>query len=375
MPARKSGNVCPTCGEFGGFLSERCVKYNINIPPRSKIKTVVDAWDYGARVSLRMADDLMLFPPDDKMSSYMANHMYKLWRHFTSHTDEQLQALVSKLLKVIPKSVKSRVKYLVSKYTGSDKFYDGTPKHIRDPIHVRLPEKRVIATKASVSLVFVACVCLTLRDLFSDGSAEKYTQFVRGIYTYFSLMESTADLRNYDNFYGYFDKYDMIEKYGFYRASRMIKQSTNICKPCSEKNKEIVYMIKDQETESWKCSVCNKYDPIISHYSIRHLKDKAAIIQDKKSEWAESIPEFLGFVMSLIEDLKSNLPICTVFMNIFDNYEKRAEKGMLLCTKRQFWAHYDNSKKSKRRWCPIKSDLTSRLKSDQYQKVVTPKLT
>jgi hypothetical protein len=356
VPGKTSGKICPACHQYGGFASERCVKYAINIPPRTKIKTVSDAWDFGARVCLRIAEGIMLFPPTDSRSSSMSHSVYDFWRRFTLHTDEEIALYELTFLNVIPKSIRSRIKYFRSKNKRSQEYYDGTPKRIRDPIHIELPKKSGIATKASVSFVFAACVCLALKDLFEHLSVDNDYRLVRGIYTYFSMYQVGGDFRVFDSWFDYFRIYGNVKDYDFYRASRLAKQVTNICKICKQNKKEIVEMIQEQDTESWKCPECGGQDPVVSHYSVTHLKQKEGAVREKRIDCAESLPIFLDFVERLIYYLKSHPSVSIAFMRLFGEYESKAEGGTLLCKKRHFWKHYDNTKKCKTRWCSLSGD-------------------
>jgi hypothetical protein len=310
-----------------------------------------------------MADTLMLVPPDDEMSADISNKQMKFWRYFTLHTDKELAAFESKFLKVVPKSVKAKARYLISEYSRNGNFFDGTPKHVRNPVHIRLDEDSIRPTKASISCIFVACICLAFRDFFSGFAYNHDSELVKGIYAYFNPLEAISDFRNSNDLIGYSDIYDKVEKYGLYRTSRMVKQITNLCKPCSQKKKVPVYMTI--QSGMWKCAICNEYDPIIGHYSIRHLKDNAASIREKKLEQTESIPRFKELIVSLINFQTAQPRFRALFMSLFHEHEKYAERGVLLCTKREFWAHYDKSKKSKRKWCPIKRNVTYR--PYQYQ--------
>ena len=87
----------------------------------------------------------MMFPPDDSKSIAMSDKVYNYWRKFTFHNDMEIKLFQAKFLNVIPKSLKSRIKYLESKYK--------TPKlrrQTRNPIHVKLPSSRHLKTRPGI---------------------------------------------------------------------------------------------------------------------------------------------------------------------------------------------------------------------------------
>ena len=227
MPPKLSEKVCPICKQRGGFLVHRPVKYVINIPPRRKIKTLVAPWDYAARVCLKKSDFIMLFPPVDSKPITKFNSFFDIWKRINLHDDTEIELFESKLMKVIPKSLKSRTKYLNSKYSRSKEYYDKTIKNIREPIHIRLPKKTGIPTKSSVGFVYAACVCLTLRDIFGQFSFDNNDQLIRGLYSYFSIVQSMTDLRVLQPWINYFKIYEDMDKHGYsyYKSFKADKTS------------------------------------------------------------------------------------------------------------------------------------------------------
>jgi hypothetical protein len=300
----------------------------------------------------------MMYPPTNSSSDRMASSTYDFWRRFTYHNDNEIGLFESKFLKVIPKSLKTRMKNLRSKYDRSVEHYDGTPKYIRNPIHVTLPQESGVATRASVSLVFAACICLALKDLFADLSSDNDYPMVRGIYTYFCIFQTMTDLRVFGSWPDYFQISRNIEKYGYHRASKLARQVTNLCKDCRGSKKKLIEMTREQNGDVWKCPECGGANPIVSHFSVTHLKQKKHLIREKAIDCVESIPMFLKSLDSLVYYLKSNPSIVDEFMKSFGYYELMAERGVLLCTKRRFWKHYDNAKKSKIRWCSLSTEET-----------------
>ena len=221
---------------------------------------MADGWDYGARVYLRLAERMIFFPPTKEHSISLSSSCYEFWRRFTLHNDDEIALIESKFLNVIPKSVTTRAKYLRSKYNRSNEYYDGTPKFTRNPLHITLPERGGIATKASASLIFAACVCLALRDFFAQRPPYDNNKLIRGTYGFFSL-HPMGDFRLCESWFGYVQICRNIGEHGFYRASRLAKQITNICKRCELDSKKIVEMTQLDDL-SWKCP--NVKDKILS---------------------------------------------------------------------------------------------------------------
>lgn len=308
----------------------------------------------------------MLFPPDDTMLVARSDEFYDFWRRFTFHNDMDIESFQTRFQNVIPKSLKSWKKYLESKYKRSLEFYDHTPKsrrQTRNPIHISLPAKNCIPSKASTSFVFASCVCLALKEVFGYITFENNDQLVRGIYTYFSVFQSMTDFRVFTDWTGYFKINQNVRKYGYYRASRLAKQVTNLCKHCSQKNKELVKMLRNPDSRTWKCPNCGGNAPIVLHFSVTHLKRKKNEIDAKARDVVESIPIFYKEVEWIINYLTFHPIVLTALRTLFDKYALEAEKGILFATKRYFWGHYDKNKKSKRRWCPLRKDDIEKLES------------
>ena len=221
------------------------------------------------------------------------------WGRCAYHNGNEMR-----LLKLIPKSITSRMKYLTSRYSRSKEFYDMTPKHIRGPIHITLPKKSGIPTRASVSLVFAPCVFIFWywKDLFAPRTSVTDFPMVRGIHTYFTLLQrqlTGVDFRSAGNWADLLQNARNVENLGYHKASRLARQVTNLCNACRQNRRELIEMTCEDDGISLKCPECGGKNPIVSHYSITYLKRKQSVIIEKERDIVESIPLFINSLNSL----------------------------------------------------------------------------
>ena len=167
------------------------------------------------------------------------------------------------------------------------------------------------------------------------------------------------DLRLFNSWFGYFSIYKNAANFSYNKLARSAIQKTNICRNCLDKRKKVIRMFRQSNEGSWKCPHCEGNAPVISHFSIRHIKNKKTQVEEKAQDVVESVPRFREFIKTFdtwtSEEIRD-------FQNRFERYALEAEKGTLLTTKRYFWGHYDITKKCKRKWCSLTAEQVQKAK-------------
>jgi hypothetical protein len=106
LAGKRSTIVCSKCKEVGGFIDKRWVKRTVNIPKANKITNISEAWDYVAKVCLRMRENMILLyhpsPPDNKFNAY------DMFSKFSPHTDQEIKAFELRHLSTPAKNIKMK---------------------------------------------------------------------------------------------------------------------------------------------------------------------------------------------------------------------------------------------------------------------------
>lgn len=136
---------CPVCGEVGRVKRNRIVK-KLTYPEKivsvsniSQFDTIADAWDYAAKVCLRMSQRALRKPPLDlEFDNSIAEALYEHFRTMMPHSDDDIRRFES--------------------------------------LHRRLVEERLaehalninaVVSRMSLSLLYGGIVCAVMYDLFN----------------------------------------------------------------------------------------------------------------------------------------------------------------------------------------------------------------
>jgi hypothetical protein len=173
--ARKKKLVrCPICKEVGRVKRNTVVmtfcypEKTISVPNISQFDTTADAWDYAAKVSLRMSQRALRDPPDSLESdNKIAEAFYQHFRTIIPHTDSD----ITKFESIHNERIKER---LAKKYNK-----------------VVIPEGRI--SRVALSFLYGAIVCTVMSELLSElypifGDAETQRKSAYAIYTFYSQL-------------------------------------------------------------------------------------------------------------------------------------------------------------------------------------------
>ena len=96
----------------------------------------------------------------------------------------------------------------------------------------------------------------------------------------------------------------------------------------------MVEMCRISDSRLWKCPNCGGDAPVVSHFSITHLKRKKDEVEDKARDVVESIPTYLETADWIINYLISHPSVIKGLRSLFNKYALEAEKGALFATRK-----------------------------------------
>jgi hypothetical protein len=351
--ARPAGKIiCNKCNTIG-FISKRPANVPVQVPRNPHINTILEAWDYAAKVCLRHRDMMILFPPtlpaDDEALSQIN---YQYFSKFTLHTNEEIKAFESRHLSSPDKNIKTMKARLTShlKRTTEDHDYINPVNKLpeTDTIHIQLPDDSGRITKSSISCLYASIVCKVIGDT-SNGipsiAPEYNKNCANAIHSIFRLL--LDDLRYSNTTIEWFlkilpDVYD----HGYTAAAS--KNAISI-----QDNMKVRLSSKHVRNKSEKLS-----QMIVDMENSRVL------------DYFECFMRGFEFIMKNNPDLKED------FQKRFHNYEIEAVKGDFLTKYYYFVGHSVDSddgsdnkhNRSKKKWCPIKKhDLAYiKIKDEGY---------
>ncbi|HET9806153.1 MAG TPA: hypothetical protein VFP49_04520, partial [Nitrososphaeraceae archaeon] len=228
MARTKSKIKCSKCNTIGGTLSKRWVKRNVNIPKIEYVKTISEAWDYSGKIFLRIRELIILFPPSD---NFEIKNMFAQFEMLCPLTIEDFNAFINRNMNTISKNALYK-KEMMEKKEGI-KFH-----------RFILPKDCGKITRLSVSSLYCAIVCFSLRDIFEiSGKINYQYQYVKSIcnisrFFYLSLRNTISKLK-------WANIIEDINEYGYNTAASLNSIPTNICVNCSnirKKEKELVFL-------------------------------------------------------------------------------------------------------------------------------------
>jgi hypothetical protein len=357
MARSKSNLKCPNCGELGGFLTRRWVKAVVNVPRRDKITCVADAWEYGAKVHLRIREMAILSRDDENSTISLATNGFNALSEIMGHTEGEIKNFESKIRSQIPRTVRSRERYFSSKPKSNViKFADGTEDRRTDPIHLKLPQSGLKNSKFANSLLYGALVCLAVsRIIRVFPGINKDDGVIESVFTHFNILH--ADTRCSFTLVKYYKIFLDAQEHGFRAATRLNGVMTSICKKCSYMEKNTftrVGMVKDYNSPTkLRCQRCGGTEGRIRYLTVKHLKKKEPVVRKIFADFDTKMNTFLLHIMDILKILRSNDDVRGLLLKTFEYYMNLAIKDRLLLREHYFVGHYDNAKKSNRRWCSL----------------------
>lgn len=356
------------------------MKRVVNIPKPESITNISKAWDYAAKVCLRLREKTILFPPSPDFDKGYAQIIYDIFEFFPFN-QELLNAFETRHISTSAKNIKSIKRQLSSEVErttvrkeGELDDYLSNKYAYRKTNHTHLPTDSGRITKVSIAFLYGAIVCFIMRDksknlpLVADV-ADIAETITRTIYSYFSLLGGREDLRHYGGWNKIFRLLLDIENHGINAAAKKNPSGSVYCKTCSNIRKCQLVSMETSESDSGdkvlRCPQCQGSDQLQTYYSIKHLKNMR-----NNNKTLKKIAEMVVYLptFELVKDMFRDV-ICKsieVAMERFHEYEFLAEKDLLSKRECYFVVHYDPSKKWKKRPCYIPDNQLQNVTIDDF---------
>jgi hypothetical protein len=361
LPGTKSKIKCIKCNTIGSTLSKQWVKRNVNIPKIENIKTISEAWDYSGKIFLKIRELQILFPPTD---DFEINNMFTQFEKLCPLSKEDFNAFINRNMNTISKNALYKKEAMEKK--GDIKFH-----------RFGLPKTSGKITRLSVSALYCAIVCFSLRDIFeSSGNINHQYQYVKSIcnifrFFYLSLRNTIPKLK-------WVNIIEDIEDYGYNAASSLNSIDTIICNNCSnvrKNEKELVFLEeigRENNEVIFKCPKCGKSDRHKRKFSVQHLKKTFQKQTQEYVDVDDSLDNYEEFTIRYSKYLTT--VFSEEFLEHFAIYEQNAKNDLL--TKKEYYAigHYDSNKKHKKRWCIIKNLAELEIDDQKYYSEYIPSI-
>ena len=126
----------------------------MNIPniPKPEYATLSNAWDYAARVCLRMRESLILWPPYASADRNIDGTAYGLFSGLSLLRADQLDAFELRHLSTPAKNVRGIIRELKTSRLKTTESYEYNSNKLppTDTVHISLPLNAALITKPSV---------------------------------------------------------------------------------------------------------------------------------------------------------------------------------------------------------------------------------
>jgi hypothetical protein len=335
----------------------------VNIPKVPKpeyISSLAIAWDYAARICLRMRENLILWPSQGTEDHNVEGTGYELFSGFSTLSIDQIKAFEFRHLSTPSKNARRKIHELKTSRPKTTESYEYNSNKLppRDTIHISFPHNAGHITKPSIVWLYGAIVCLVLRDISKNLPLPKYIieEFGMSIVMNFNLFIEMIDNRHSTDFLELFKLCkDVKDGSGHHAASAASSTATNLCKYCSKNVgrdlSDFVEMEFNAELQNWVCPRCGGTEAL----KVRALTPKyIRKIKDKVFQKAKDVSSYLP----LLENVRSMYSYilnknAEDFLRRFEEYETLAVKDLLFKKEVYFMTHYDSSKKWKKRSCYI----------------------
>ena len=358
MPGLKSKIKCNRCNTIGGALSKRWVKRNVNIPKIENIKTISDAWDYAGKIFLSLREIQILYPPSD---DFKIKNMFDEFKMLCPLSKNDFEAFINRNMNTISKNALYKKKAMEKK--------EGIKFH-----RFVLPKNSGKITRLSVSSLYCAIVCFSIRDIFETSDKINYqARYVDSICNMYRLCY--MNLRNTIPKLKWIDIIEDIEENGYNAASSLNSIYTNICVNCSnirKKDKELVFLLEAGQNNNeviLKCPNCGKSDRR-RNFSSQYLKQAYQKKYEEFGSIVDSYQDYEEFKNRYGKLLKT--VFAEQFVEHFTLHEENARKDLL--TKKEYYVigHYDVNKKYRKRWCIIKNLADIEINDQKYYSEYIP---
>ena len=310
MPRKQRLVRCPVCHKEGRVKRNTIAirfcypEKTVSVPNISKFDTTPDAWDYAAKVCLRMSQRVLKDPPADaKTDSEMAAAFYEHFRTLILHSDADIRNFES----IHSERIIERLRNMQDK--------------------INYVEGKV--SKLALSLLYGAIVCTVMSDLLSEIPANSQDVKIRrksayAIYTHYSQW--LIDERAKTTWLGWFcivtDSIDELSpSAAVKRYAKGIRGGSLSRKQVKGKELHVIKKLLDAQT----------YDPIF----LELFEDTGLLIRSNKEAAADILSRFEKFQFEVYHQKREYHYACIIhdkssLYNSKDNqYFKEGKKTSL----------------------------------------------
>jgi hypothetical protein len=270
LARKKKLVVCPECNKVGRVKRNTIVmtfcypEKTVSVPNISKFDSTADAWDYAAKVCLRMSQRVLRDPPSDaKADSEMAEAFYEHFRTLVPHSDVDIRNFES----IHSQRIIERLCNMHNK--------------------INYAESKV--SKMALSLLYGAIVCTVMSDLLSEIPVNSQDVEIRrksayAIYTHYSqlLVDERAKTTWLGWFYIVTDSItELSPNASAKRYAKGIRGGSLSRKQVKRKERDVIKKLLDAKS----------YDPIF----LRLVEDTGLLIRSNKEASADILSRFEKF--------------------------------------------------------------------------------
>jgi hypothetical protein len=279
--------VCPECKKAGRIKRNKIVmafcypEKTVSVPNVSKVDSTADAWDYAAKVCLRMSQRILRDPIlDAKTDSEMAKTFYEHFRTIIPHNDDDIRNFES----IHSQRIIERLRNMQDK--------------------INYVEGKV--SKMALSLLYGAIVCTVMSDLLSEIPANPQNVEIRrksayAIYTHYSkwLIDERAKTTWLGWFYIVTDSIDELSpNAAVKRYAKGIKGGSLSRKQVKGKELDVIKKLLDAQT----------YDPIF----LELIEDTGLLIRSNKEVSADILSRFGKFQFEVYHQKRGYQYACVI---------------------------------------------------------------
>jgi hypothetical protein len=168
------------------------------MPKPEEVTSISSAWDYGARMCLRVREAMILWPPQDPIDNSHSSFC-QMFSELIPFSANQIRAFELRHLSTPAKNISRKIQELNTNREKTTESYDYISNKLPpvDTIHTLLPHDTGSVTKASIEWLFGAILCLVLRDISNNILLPQHVkkEYSLSIYTIFSLFINFVDNR------------------------------------------------------------------------------------------------------------------------------------------------------------------------------------
>lgn len=383
LPRQKSCLICPQCGKSGG-LYRKPVKKTRQLPNKEDINTLSKAWDYAAEMCFRLHGNALDYPPLASEDDSFANVWYRLFTKLCPHTGNEIAEFKARQFSRLETQRKNHITTLgnfrpLRKKRISQVTRDSYEPPDPQPIHTELADNAGIITQTAIALLYGSIVFSALseldkvRSVFHKPPEQIERELAYSVYVFFRTFRANIDKRFLRSLLQWIDLLG-FEDHGYHAAESKKYGLAPLCKHCSDKKNEVfVKMSMDGDNPSiWRCNKCGGNEMMETKFTAKNIKKRRFAVEEEMLEFINYAPKFERYIQRYYDLIRKDPGFETLITEKFQECEIEANKPNHRKYHYYFMKHYDPTKKSKIRWCPLSRKNVSKISiiGDEYNNLL-----